>query len=1718
MKRFIFISAFFCALFASNQSFSFNAIKNNASTTVNRLCPAPIVSVFSPSTGPENTLITITGVNFTDVVSVQLEGMDIGFIIINDNEITAVAPATLSASSQINLISSGGCIGVSANAFTVTESECSTSSGEIYISEVYDSDGGSYGVIELYNPTNNIITLDGVYQIDRYGDIGNATPSYSILLTGTINPFDTFIIEMGSTGNVCPGIVPDLSLGAGINANDEIVLLKNGIQIDVLYTDVNIGYTYVRNPDAVVPSSTFDINDWAFSDNEICSNLNTHTEDPFILPNITQPVSQNVCVNGNTMFTVSVDTGTYTYQWKVLDASGNWIDIINNANYSGATTATLMLNNIPGNFDGNQYYCEMTSGNCDLLSVAVQLVVNNPEVDTLADQTFCTQYILPPLTNGNYFLAPNGGGAILFAGDGVGITRTIYIYNETGVAPDICYNESSFLVTITGIPAVDTIPDQNICSEYTLPPLTNGNYFSLTGGNGTAFNAGDVINTTQTIFIYNENGVTTDTCTNESSFTITILPLPLVDTIADQDVCTDFTLPALTNGNYFSLTGGNGTTFNAGDVISSDQTIFIYNETGTAPDICTNETSFTVTVVGTPLVDTIANQNVCVDYTLPTLTNGNYFSLTGGNGTAFNAGDVINATQTIFIYNQIGTAPDICTNETSFTITILGLPLVDTIANQIVCTDYTLPALTNGTYFSLTGGNGTTFNAGDVINSTQTIFIYNETGTAPDICTNETSFTVTVVGTPLVDTIANQNVCVDYTLPTLTNGNYFSLTGGNGTAFNAGDVINTTQTIFIYNQIGTAPDICTNETSFTITILGLPLVDTIANQIVCTDYTLPALTNGTYFSLTGGNGTTFNAGDVISSDQTIFIYNETGTAPDICTNEASFTVTIIGTPLVDTIANQNVCVDYTLPTLTNGNYFSLTGGNGTTFNAGDVINTTQTIFIYNQIGTATDICTNETSFTITILGLPLVDTISNQIVCTDYTLPALTNGNYFSLTGGNGTTFNAGDVISSDQTIFIYNETGTAPDICTNETSFTVTIIGTPLVDTIANQNVCVDYTLPTLTNGNYFSLTGGNGTTFNAGDVINATQTIFIYNQIGTAPDICTNETSFTITILGLPLVDTIANQIVCTDYTLPVLTNGTYFSLTGGNGTTFNTGDVISSDQTIFIYNETGTAPDICTNETSFTVTVVGTPLVDTIANQNVCVDYTLPTLTNGNYFSLTGGNGTTFNAGDVINTTQTIFIYNQIGTTPDICTNETSFTITILGLPLVDTIANQIVCTDYTLPALTNGTYFSLTGGNGTTFNAGDVISSDQTIFIYNETGTAPDICTNETSFTVTIIGTPLVDTIANQNVCVDYTLPTLTNGNYFSLTGGNGTTFNAGDVINTTQTIFIYNQIGTAPDICTNETSFTVTIIGTPLVDTIANQNVCIDYTLPTLTNGNYFSLTGGNGTTFNAGDVINATQTIFIYNQIGTAPDICTNETSFTITILGLPLVDTIANQIVCTDYTLPVLTNGTYFSLTGGNGTTFNAGDVISSDQTIFIYNETGTAPDICTNETSFTVTIISSSDFSLTESNIETLNETLTVNMNDPSVTYEYSLNGLDFQTSNVFSNLPEGTYILYVREIGGCITKSIFFEITIDLFIPKFLTPNEDGFKDTWKIIDRNNIIKDVYIFDRYGKLLKHIIGNAVAWNGTYNGKALGTNDYWYIINLRTGKQIKGHFTLKR
>lgn len=85
-------------------------------------------------------------------------------------------------------------------------------------------------------------------------------------------------------------------------------------------------------------------------------------------------------------------------------------------------------------------------------------------------------------------------------------------------------------------------------------------------------------------------------------------------------------------------------------------------------------------------------------------------------------------------------------------------------------------------------------------------------------------------------------------------------------------------------------------------------------------------------------------------------------------------------------------------------------------------------------------------------------------------------------------------------------------------------------------------------------------------------------------------------------------------------------------------------------------------------------------------------------------------------------------------------------------------------------------------------------------------------------------------------------------------------------------------------------------------------------------------------------------------------------------------------------------------------------------------------------------------------------------------------------------------------------------------ELPYPKFFTPNNDGYNDTWTIdfayLKPNTGIQ---IYDRYGKLLKVLLLNG-SWNGQFNSQELPATDYWFVVTRANGQEYKGHFSLKR
>jgi len=437
----------------------------------------------------------------------------------------------------------------------------------------------------------------------------------------------------------------------------------------------------------------------------------------------------------------------------------------------------------------------------------------------------------------------------------------------------------------------------------------------------------------------------------------------------------------------------------------------------------------------------------------------------------------------------------------------------------------------------------------------------------------------------------------------------------------------------------------------------------------------------------------------------------------------------------------------------------------------------------------------------------------------------------------------------------------------------------------------------------------------------------------------------------------------------------------------------------------------------------------------------------------------------------------------------------------------------------------------------------------------------ICFDETTINFIVSEQPIANPISNDFVCDDVSNDgeyTFTLSDYDSqiLNGQSQTTFevfyfennsdaqnninallNSYVVNSTSQTLFTRIQNSSNTD-CFDITSFELGVHYLPIANQPEDILVCDDETndgIETFSLGiqNTSILNGQsnidntstyhlsqvdaeNNTSTISEDFTNTEnpQTIYVRLENNNYSD-CYTTTSFQIIVNQQPVLEMQDQWPICEGDTVEIIADTGYDEYLWSTGET---------SQTITV-DTAGTYEVIVTNvygalrcETSKTVTVANSNIATIT--NIETVdwtqnNNTITIFV-DGNGDYEYSIDNVNYQESNEFKNLIVDEYTVYIRDKNGCgiVSESVYL-----LNYPKFFTPNNDGNNDTWQLV---NSIQEpnnkIYIYDRYGKLLKQLSPTGLGWNGTINGVRLASDDYWFVLERQNGKIYKGHFTLKR
>ncbi|WP_213279780.1 T9SS type B sorting domain-containing protein [Chryseobacterium indologenes] len=160
------------------------------------------------------------------------------------------------------------------------------------------------------------------------------------------------------------------------------------------------------------------------------------------------------------------------------------------------------------------------------------------------------------------------------------------------------------------------------------------------------------------------------------------------------------------------------------------------------------------------------------------------------------------------------------------------------------------------------------------------------------------------------------------------------------------------------------------------------------------------------------------------------------------------------------------------------------------------------------------------------------------------------------------------------------------------------------------------------------------------------------------------------------------------------------------------------------------------------------------------------------------------------------------------------------------------------------------------------------------------------------------------------------------------------------------------------------------------------------------------------------------------------------------------------------------------------------------------------------------TVKIYASENPVISDININ--NNTVTLNVIAGTAPYQYSMDNINWQDENIFTNISRGSHTFYVRDSYKCVPLQV--EITVPNLI-NIITPNGDGINDVLDysaLANKNNFTFSIY--DRYGSKL-HVGSklNGFKWDGAMDGKKVPTGTYWFDMgwNENNTKQTPIKYT---
>jgi hypothetical protein len=439
------------------------SVSNNISVTTGLI---PVINSFTPSAGCDGDTITITGSNFSAASSVQFNGDNSIFNVIDDNSMIAIVPSSATTGNIQITNAPLNCAGSSSAVFTVSCAPlCNISSAVSQTSPACYGDSNGQIIITLSNASTPVN-----YTINGSPVSGNGTQNTFTGLTA-----GNYVIQY-TDGNGCSGsesvsLTEPSLLSASAAISAPIMCFGETGSVDISATGGIQPYAGTGTFQQYAGNNTYTVMD----NNGCTASVSISLTEPLKVEGLTYVTNANCTSNSGTA-TVSPTggTGNYSYLWSdnqtgqtaVNLAPGNYTVIITDDNgCTGSASATVGSSgsspSSPGSINGPSSACRNQTG----IVYSVSPVIN------------ASSYLwqLPSGCSGS---STTNSITVSFASNYQGGFICVTASNSCGASSPACIN----------VPVVTVNPSQptSISGPVYLCPGTQGT-FSTSSGNAASY-------------------------------------------------------------------------------------------------------------------------------------------------------------------------------------------------------------------------------------------------------------------------------------------------------------------------------------------------------------------------------------------------------------------------------------------------------------------------------------------------------------------------------------------------------------------------------------------------------------------------------------------------------------------------------------------------------------------------------------------------------------------------------------------------------------------------------------------------------------------------------------------------------------------------------------------------------------------------------------------------------------------------------------------------------------------------------------------------------------------------------------------------------------------------------------------------------------------------------------------------------------------------------